>query len=113
MSNVTFNTPCFTVQDGSVVEGVVGDFKRFVETTTRPTGVGTKYYVTYAGDECVVACWMTWGGPERVVRRFESELEALECLEGMHVQEILDNTELVIHLERKDAEAELAQFLEE
>lgn len=110
----TLKTPCFYVQDGKVCEGALGDLDRFIETTTRPTGVGYKYYVTTVSrrvdavyddedneiepermeDVWVLAKWATWGGPEVIVREFDSEEEANAAAEETYVYDILNNVEV-------------------
>lgn len=124
MTNLT--TACYTVQDGKIVEGTLADFDCYIEKTTRPTGVGPKYYVTsrdvavdHTEDGAVVDgvewCLVkraTWGGPEVVVRAFETEAEALAAAEETYVHDILNNSDMAIHLDRASAEAELASFAE-
>lgn len=131
MTNLT--TTCFTTQDGKIVEGTLADFTCYIESTTRPTGVGYKYYVTTVtrdverdtdqvdedgyvitetvrDDVWVLAKWATWGGPEVVVREFESEEEANAAAEETYVHDILNNSEMTIHLDRAEAERERAEI---
>jgi hypothetical protein len=131
MTNLT--TTCFTVQDGKIVEGTLADFTCFIESTTRPTGVGYKYYVTTVtrdverdtdqvdedgdvitetveDDVWVLAKWATWGGPQVVVREFESEEEANTAAEETYVHDILNNPEISIHFCEEDAKADLDQM---
>ena len=123
----TLKTPCFYVQDGEVREGTLADFSHFIETTTRPTGVGYKYYVTTVSrrteavyddedkeiepermeDVWALAKWATWGGPEVIVSEFDSEEEANAAAEETYVYDILNNSEMSVHLDRESAEAEL------
>lgn len=125
MTNLT--TTCFTTQDGKIVEGTLADFTCYIESTTRPTGVGYKYYVTTVtrdverdtdqvdedghvitetvqDDVWVLAKWATWGGPEVIVREFESEEEANVAAEETYVHDIMNNSEMTIHLDRAEAE---------
>ena len=104
------NTPCFTVQDGRITKGTLNDFHSFIEETTRPTGVGPKYYATTHGDVWVLAKWATWGGPEVVVQEFDSEDAAKAAAEETYVYDILKNSEMAIHLDRAGAEQELSNF---
>ena len=131
----TLSTTCFTVQDGKIVEGTLADFTCYIESTTRPTGVGYKYYVTTVtrdierdtdqvdedgyvitetvqDDVWVLAKWATWGGPERVVREFDSEEEANAAAEERYVYDILNNADMSIYLDRASAESDLAQNIE-
>ena len=129
--SITLNTTCWTIQDGAIVQGTLDDFSHFIETTTRPTGVGTKYYTTtisrrnesdtdYDGNEVapaeefsdvwVVAKWMTWGGPEHVISEHDSEAEAIQAVEAFYVSDILHNNELAIYLNRQQAEVDLADM---
>lgn len=131
----TLNTTCYTVQDGQIVEGTLADFTHFIETTTRPTGVGYKYYATTVtrmieratdkldengytiyeeveADVWVLAKWATWGGPQVVVSEHESEEEAEDAAEQTYVYDILNNSEFVIWLDRVEAERELAESAE-
>lgn len=124
---ITLQATCYTVQAGQIVQGTLADFDHFIETTTRPTGVGYKYYTTtrrlaidHADDGTVIeddvwvlAKWATWGGPEQVVRDFPTEAEALAAAEATYVHDILNNSEIAIHLDRASAEQELAQATEE
>lgn len=131
---ITLNTTCFTVQRAAVVEGTLADFDHFIERTTRPTGVGYKYYATTVSrssesdtdddgnevlpaeefsDVWVLAKWATWGGPEVVVREFDTEDDARAAAEESYVYDILHNSEMVIHLDRDGAVRELAQQMED
>ena len=106
-------TTCFTVQDGKIIEGTLSDFTCFIESTTRPTGVGYKYYsTTVEGDVWALVKWATWSGPEVIVQEFDSEQEANTAAEETYVQDILNNSEMQIHLDRGAAERELADFNE-
>lgn len=132
-TTATLKTPCFYVQDGKVCEGTLGDLDRFIETTTRPTGVGYKYYVTtvsrrvdavyddedneiepeFMKDVWALAKWATWSGPEVVVREFDSEEEANAAAEETYVYDILNNSEMSVHFDRASAEAELQAIQDE
>lgn len=126
----TLATICYTIKDGKIVEGTLADFSCFIESTTRPTGVGYKYYATTISRRCesttdddgnevlpaeefediwVLAKWATWGGPERVIREHASESDALADAEQTYVHDILDNPEISIWLDRADAERFLAE----
>ena len=123
------SAPCFTVQDGQIIEGKLSDFDCYIETTTRPQGVGYKYYVTtrdrvlqeavyndddvmtsgeVRGDIYCLAKWATWGGPEVIIREFESEQSANDAAEESYVHDILNNSDICIHLDRESAEQDLA-----
>ncbi len=129
MTNLT--TACYNIEDGKVVEGTLADFSGFIEQTTRPNGVGYKYYTTTVErtvevdtgqvdedgdaitervetDVWVLAKWATWGGPQVVVREFKSEEEANAAAEDTYVYDILRNSEIEIYLDRADAERALA-----
>lgn len=106
------NTTCYTIEDGKIVEGTLSDFDMYIEKTTRPTGVGYKYYATTENDVWVLAKWATWGGPQVVVREFETEDEAKAAAEETYVYDILNNQETPIYLDRADAESALAQQIE-
>lgn len=131
----TLNTTCYTIEDGKIVEGKLADFDLYIESTTRPTGVGYKYYATTVQrdierdtdqvdedgytitetvqeDVWVLAKWATWGGPQVVVREFETEDEAKAAAEETYVYDILNNQETPIYLDRADAESALAQQIE-
>lgn len=133
MSNIiTLQTQCFYVKDGQVVEATLADLSQFIETTTRPTGIGYKYYPTtierrveavldeddneiepaHTIDVWVLAKWPTWGGPEVVIKECESEVEAESAAEETYVYDILNNTEMAVHLDRESAEAELKSIME-
>lgn len=55
-----------------------------------------------------LAKYVTWAGPERIVRGHESEEEARADAEETYVHDILNNSEMSIHLCREDAEQEIA-----
>jgi hypothetical protein len=132
MSKITLSTPCYFVENGEVKESTLESFDRYIETTTRPAGVGPKYYATtvsrprdavYDADDNLIepagysdvwalAYWATWGGPERVIQEFATEEEAVAAAEALYVQEILDNGEMAIYLDRQGAENELRMILE-
>jgi hypothetical protein len=131
-TTTTLHTPCFYIEDGEVREGVLGDFDNLIETATRPTGVGYKYYVTTIhrrvdavyddeGNEIeperieevwALAKWATWNGPEIVVQEFDSEEEANAAAEQTYVHDILGNSEVCVYLDRESAEAELKDLNE-
>lgn len=115
MNTITLNTPCFTVQDGQIVAGTLADFDNFIESTTRPTGVGYKHYVTTVTrdgqDVWAHAKWATWNGPQVIIDTYETEAEAEAAVEQSHVYDILNNSEMSINLDRESAEAELAAIL--
>jgi hypothetical protein len=126
-------TTCFTVQNGKIVKGTLADFTCFIETTTRPNGMGYKYYVisvnrdveratdrvdedgyiiteTVEDDVWVLAKWASWGGPQVIIREFESEQEANAAAEETYIYDILNNSEISIHFCKNDAAAELTQL---
>jgi hypothetical protein len=102
------NTTVYTIEDGKVVEGTLNDFLCFIEQTTRPHGVGTTYYVVENDDGFALVKWASWGGPERLVRQYETEVEAQEALEDGFVYDIENNPEIGIFYGREEAEKALA-----
>lgn len=132
-TTITLNTPCFYVQGGMVCEGILEDLAAYIETTTRPDGVGRAYYVTTRqrrvdavtddnGREIepehtkpiwVLAKWATWAGPEVVVDEYDTEAEAEGAAEQTYVYDILNNQEVPVHLDRAGAEDELRMILED
>lgn len=105
---MTLQTTCFWVEYGRVFEGVLGDLDHFIEMTTRPTGIGPKYYVkAMPGNTWALAKWATSGGPERIIRRFDSEDDAKAAAEETYVFDIINNHEVTVHLDRESAEAHL------
>lgn len=113
--SITLDTPCFTIQNGQVVEARLRDFDRLIEESTRPHGVDKKTYLTPLKDAdgnivgWAVAEWATWGGPERIIEKFDDHAHAQARLEDLYVSEILDSEQETIYLTREDAEADLAQ----
>lgn len=57
-----------------------------------------------------LAKYVTWAGPERIIRDHASEEEARADAEETYVHEILNNSEMIIHLDRAGAERELADI---
>lgn len=125
----TLNTTCYNVEDGEIVEGKLSDFDNLIECTTRPTGVGYKYYATTVRarnesdtdddgnevmpteefrDQWVLAKWATWGGPQVVVREFDTEEEAEAAAEETYVHDILNHSDTYVYLDRAQAEQALA-----
>jgi hypothetical protein len=119
MNALRMHTPCFTIQNLKIVEGTLSDFSRYIENCPRPGGVGSKYYVTQnkretdEGGTVDTWCIAKYAGREIVVRFFDSEIEADLQLEEWHINDILSNDDLVIYLEKGDAQAGLDQILEE
>lgn len=109
----TLQAVCYTVENGAIVAGTLADFDSFIETTTRPHGVGTKYYAVETRGGWALAKWATWGGPQQIVREFDTQAEAEAAAEETWVYDILNNSEIVIHLDRAGAEQELAQLIAE
>lgn len=119
---ITLNTTCYTIEDGQIVEGRLSDLDHLIETTTRPSGVGPKYYVTTTevqdddgetSEVWALATWATWGGPEVIVDTFETEVEASAAAEQTYVHDILNSTEVYVYLDRASAERALADLLAE
>lgn len=120
MKNVTLKSPCWWIEDGAVREGTLADLARFIETTTRPTGIGYKYYVRALsprkGDERLqgawaLAEWVTWAGPEVIVRVFDTEEAANAAAEATYVDDIRNNREVAVFLTREEADSALADLL--
>lgn len=131
---ITLSTQCWTIHTGSLIEGTLADHSKHIETTTRPTGVGYKYYVTttvadvdrdteqrdaegYAITETVraemwaLAVWATWGGPERIVSTYDTEAEAHAAAEATYVQDILNNPDYLVFLDKETAQKALAEAM--
>jgi hypothetical protein len=107
MSRTTnLSTPCYTVQDGRIVEGKLSDFAWYIEDACRPNGVGYKFYATERDGSWVLAKWE--GGREIVVSEYDTEPEARIAAEQTYVYDIMNNDSIQIHLARADAERELA-----
>jgi hypothetical protein len=126
------NTTCYTVEaTGQIVTGTLNDFEHHIETTTRPNGVGYKYYPTTIkrpiydetgdlalcadgspahDDIWVLAKWATWGGPQVVVSEHDSEEAAQQAAEETYIHDILNNTEELIFLSLAKAEAYASQI---
>ena len=120
----------FFLEDGEVKSGILRDLDRFIETTTRPTGIGPKYYATTVsktveavtdddGNELepehqefvwVLAKWATWGGPEIVVHYFDNEADALKAAEERWIDDILNNNEMAVYSSREEAMQALANL---
>lgn len=129
---ITLKTPCFYVHAGQVHECLLGALDRFIDTTTRPNGVGPRYYTRPIdrivdavyddeGNEIqpettrevwALACWMTRSGPESIIRTFDTEAEAAAAAEKTYVHDIMNNPEFWVHLDRASAEAELLSITE-
>ena len=101
----------FIIRDNAVAEVTYRDLMDYAETTTRPTGIGTKRYVTTdADDNWCVAAWLTWGGPEHIISRHDSEAEAQAAVEAIWVREIEDVPDLMLFCTREAAEEALVEM---
>ena len=130
---ITLNTECFTVQDDKIVEGTLKDFERFIEITPTPRGIERKYfiksgvvrrfademggmYLDFNTDSCESDADIAWAllqwqhGSENILWTFNTERKAQVKLEEFDVLNILNNNEIVIHLNRESAEQELDEF---
>nr|DAI35653.1 MAG TPA: YaiA protein [Caudoviricetes sp.] len=105
------NNTVFIVRDNAVAQVAYRDLMDFVETTTRPGGVSTKRYITTDADgNWCVAVWLTWGGPEHIISRHDSEAEAQEAVEAIWVREIEDAPDLMLFCTREAAEEALVEM---
>lgn len=132
---ITLNTKCFTVQGDKIVEGTLKDFERFIEITPTPHGIERKYfiksgvvrrftdgmngmYLDFNTDSCESDADIAWAllqwehGAENILLTFNDEQSAQNELEEYAVLDILNNDEIVIHLNWESAEQELADVLE-
>ena len=135
-TNLNLNSTCFTVKNNKIVEGTLRDFERFIETVNTPHGIQRKHFIKRAiveklDDEIggrhldfasqpavikVVVCWVLlyWqGGAENILFTFDNEQDAKNKLDEFAVLDILNNNEIVIHLNRQAAENELHNLLED
>ena len=110
---ITLQTPCYTVHTGSVVTSTLNDHRHHIETTTRPAGVGPKYYTTTDGGTWCLAKWATWGGPEVIDERFDDEAAADAAAEVTYINDILGNPDYPIYLDLTKAEAALKDLAEQ
>lgn len=112
MNKLTFNTPCFTIHTGEIVESTLGDHKQHISTTTRPTGIGPVYDMEYclknSHTENEKESWCIYryyrDGKKYKIREFDNEKEAKEFLEDLWCVEISENSEYTIFATRESAE---------
>jgi hypothetical protein len=132
---ITLNTECFTVQGDKIVEGTLQDFERFIEIEPTPRGIERKYFIKSAvvdlfydeiggrhldfssppavNDDVVwVLLYWEYGGAN-ILDTFDDEQDAQNKLEEFAILDILNNAEIVIHLNRESAENELSDLLTE
>ena len=128
MTNLT--TKCFSIQNGKVVTSILADFSHYIESTTRPTGIGYTYYTTTVereiepeqtddegsvikaaviDDVWALVKWVSWSGPERIIQTFENEQAANAAAEASYVHDILNNPELSITTSEQEANEWLAE----
>jgi hypothetical protein len=134
-TNMNLNSTCFTVQNNKIVEGTLRDFERFVETVNTPYGIQRKYFIKRAiaeqlddeiggrhldfvsspavSDDVVYVLLYWQGGSENILFTFDNEQDAQNKLEEFAALDILNNNEIVIHLNIKSAENELHNLLED
>lgn len=100
----------FVIRDNNIDEMSYRDLFDYVQTTTRPHGVDTRYYITTDADNVwSVACWRSWGKPEHIISRHQSEEEAQAAVEEIWICEIKASPDLTLFYSREDAEAFLAE----
>ena len=134
-TNLNLSSICFTVQNNKIVEGTFRDFERFIETVNTPHGIQRKYFIKRAiveqlDDEIggcnldfvsspaviddVVWALLYWqNNGENILFTFENEQNAQCKLEEFAALDILNNNEIVIHLNSQSAENELHNLLED
>jgi hypothetical protein len=133
--DTNLSSTCFTVQNNKIVEGTLRDFERFIETENTPYGIQRKYFIQIAtaehlNDE-IGGCYLDFSSPpaviddvvwvllywqhecENILFTFDNEQDAFAQLEEYAVLDILNNDEIVIHLNRQGAENELSNLLED
>ena len=108
MNKLTFNTPCFTIHTGEIVESTLGDHKQHISTTTRPTGIGPVYDMEYCLKEDEKEAWGIYryssNGKKSQFREFDNEKDAKEFLEDLWCIEIYENSEYTVFATRESAE---------
>jgi hypothetical protein len=129
------STTCYTVQNDKIVESTLKDFERFIEIEPTPHGIQRKYYIKRAiseqfsdeiggrhldfvssptvNDDVVYALLYWQDGGENILETFDDEQDAQNQLEEFAVSDILNNDKIVIHLNRRSAENELHNLLED
>jgi len=133
-TNLNLSSTCFTVQNNKIVEGTLRDFERFVEKVNTPYGIQRKYFIKRAIVEQLddeiggchldfvsspaiiddVVCLLYWQDcGENILFTFENEKDAQCKLEEFAALDILNNNEIVIHLNSQSAENELHNLLED
>jgi hypothetical protein len=103
---------CFIIEDKKIVNKPLSDFDHLIEKTTRPTGVGYKYYVTSAVEATeATEVWALamWFGIEHIVYTFRTEKEAIEAAEKTYVYDILNNEEVQIYMSLEKAQRALEE----
>ena len=125
MTNLNFQTVCYTINDGQIVTGTLYDFKHFVQEACRPGGAMPKYYTTDTDSGFAVAKWESGKqvydcscpihDPNYLVHPFiiwecDSEDIAEEKVVQLKIDDILNNNEFPIYLNLSDAEEALLDF---
>ena len=108
---LNLDSECFTIQNNSIVQGTLRDFERFIETVNTPYGIQRKYFIK----RVIVQNNVVWAllGAENILFTFDDEQSAQNRLEDFAAFDILNNNEIFIHLNRKSAENELSDSLED
>jgi hypothetical protein len=134
-TNLNLSSTCFTVKNNKIVESTLKDFERFIEIEPTPDGIQRKYYIKRAiveqlddeiggryldfsssplvNDDVVYALLYWEYDGENILDTFDDEQDAQVKLEEFAVLDILNNNEIVIHLNRQSAENELFNLLED
>jgi len=113
---LNLDSECFTVQNNKIVEGTLRDFERFIETVNTPYGIQRKYFIkraNFQNNEIWALCYWQLGVLEKILFTFDDEQSAQSKLEEFAAFDILNNNEIFIHLNRKSAENELHNLLED
>jgi len=106
------NEKVWVIRNNIAVEVTLRDLDKHIEISTRPTGVGTKHYVTQVNDKWCHAVWVTYGGPERIIAQFETEQEAISAVEDAWLHDIWNNTEETVYATKEAAEVVLADAID-
>lgn len=105
------NQTVWIIQGGRVVETTYADLIGYIDTTTRPTGVGPSHYVCQDDDgRWCVAHWVTSNGPEHIFGRYDSEADAVATIEAIWIDQIQHSDEVVVYSHKALAEAVLAEI---
>lgn len=100
MANSPLATIVFVIENGQIIEAPISAFSGFIDETTTPRGVASRFHVRGA------ELW-TWGHAgnfPKLVSVHDTEADAIEALEETFVYDFWNCSEILAFRDRASAE---------